>query len=130
MTFAHAKPVNRFSEHTTERTLILLCQIVTYFADIKLKFNVKGTFLEYNRLVQNRSKVWIDYIRVHKGDIVQFKTNLRLNENMYHLLMCKKGCKNVYNIILNSNQPAVIDKELGIIPMKFGKSLLISKQYK
>lgn len=96
------------------------------FDDIKLKFHVKGNFLEYNRLVQNIPKVWIEYIKVQKDDLSQLKTNLRLNENMYHLLMYKKGCKNIYNNLLNSNNSAVIknlrwEEDLGDIPTEVWK---------
>ena len=61
------------------------------FEQLKAKYNIRGTFLDYQHVLNNISQVWNDQININNVFIVEFKQNVVCNIYFQYLIKSKKG---------------------------------------
>ena len=61
------------------------------FEDLKHKYNIKGTFLDYTRLLRNIPKSWKEIISVEPDKCAKLKYNVQANCYVKFILKTKEG---------------------------------------
>ena len=69
------------------------------FNHFKFKFNILGTFLDYNRILASIPQEWKTIINNEKQHIAE--CTVYIPSPLKFLLQQKKGCKRVYNVLSN-----------------------------
>ena len=78
--------------------------------ELKEIYRIRGTFLDYFRLMNNIPNAWRETIRENAINIELYKTNIHVNKRIYTLLKDKKGCSNFQTIISSTQEPISIVK--------------------
>lgn len=72
-----------------------------------LIYGIRGTFLDFQRVVTNLPNIWKDEIRNSALDFRKYKFNLHLNPYLKLLIKDKKGSRTFYDIITATNSGTV-----------------------
>ena len=81
------------------------------FEQLKAKYNIRGTFLDYQHVLNNISQVWKDQINMNRVFIVETKQNVVCNIYLQHLIKSKKGSRIFYDFLLE--QTSTFHKQNG-----------------
>ena len=65
---------------------------------LKETYNIKGTYLDYNRLLSNIPKMWKDIINVESDKCAKIKNDVQLNCYVKFILKTKKDAE-TYTIL-------------------------------
>ena len=67
------------------------------FESLKLNYNINGTFLDYNRVINNIPTRWRDCINENKdkASLIRHQTNCNISF-IYHLLLNKKKVEETF----------------------------------
>ena len=74
------------------------------FEQLKAKYNIRGTFLDYQHVLNNISQVWKDQINMNRVFIVETKQNVVCNIYLQYLIKSKKGSRIFYDILVGVNE--------------------------
>ena len=74
------------------------------FEHLKAKYNIRGTFLDYQHVLNNISQVWKDQINMNRVFIVETKQNVVCNIYLQYLIKSKKGSRIFYDILVGVNE--------------------------
>ena len=88
------------------------------FEQLKAKYNIRGTFLDYQHVLNNISQVWKDQINMNRVFIVETKQNVVCNIYIQYLIKSKKGSRIFYDILVGVNEYIPLAKwqtEMGAI---------------
>ena len=78
--------------------------IIYSFEQLKAKYNVRGTFLDYQHVLNNISQVWKDQINMNRVFIVETKQNVVCKIYLQYLIKSKKGRRIFYDILVEVNE--------------------------
>ena len=67
------------------------------FEQLREQYNIKGTFLDYQRLVRKIPNTWIDTINTSNVECNLLKYNVQRNCYLGLILKDKKGSRNIYD---------------------------------
>ena len=70
------------------------------FEQLREQYNIKGTFLDYQRLVRKIPNTWIDTINTSNVECNLLKYNVQRNCYLGLILKDKKGSRNIYDILV------------------------------
>ena len=85
--------------------------LIYAFEDLKHKYNIKGTFLDYTRLLRNIPKSWKEIISVEPDKCAKLKYNVQANCYVKFILKNKRGCRDIYDTLIPVDET--------IIPVKW-----------
>ena len=68
------------------------------FEDIKNRYNLRGTFLDFQSLLRKISNEWRTILEDNKVTCILNKYNVRCSIYMQQILADKKGCRRFYDI--------------------------------
>ena len=74
------------------------------FEQLKAKYNIRGTFLDYQHVLNNISQVWKDQINMNCVLIVENKQNVVCNIYLQYLIKSKKGSRIFYDSLVGVNE--------------------------
>ena len=74
------------------------------FEQLKANYNIRGTFLDYQHVLNNISQVWKDQINMNRVFIVETKQNVVCNIYLQYLIKSKKGSRIFYDILVGVNE--------------------------
>ena len=74
------------------------------FEQLKANYNIRGTFLDYQHVLNNISQVWKDQINMNRVFIVETKQNVVCNIYLQYLIKSKKGSRIFYDILVRVNE--------------------------
>ena len=74
------------------------------FEQLKAKYNIRSTFLDYQHVLNNISQVWKDQINMNRVFIVETKQNVVCNIYLQYLIKSKKGSRIFYDILVGVNE--------------------------
>ena len=100
------------------------------FEDLKSKFNINGTFLEYQRVIKAIPGDWKTAIKNTEGDKINIvKYEVKRSTYVSTLMKSKKGCRDFYETLVGPQQLYTVNKwtnEFGNVEsdLKFSYSLL------
>ena len=100
------------------------------FEDLKSKFNINGTFLEYQRVIKAIPGDWKTAIKNTEGEKINtLKYEVKRSTYVSILMKSKKGCRDFYEILVGPQQLHTVNKwtnEFGEVEpdFKFSYSLL------
>ena len=107
------------------------------FQTLQERFGIHGTFLNYLQLINRIPRAWKNIVNENRMKIASFKHNVPVNCYVFYLLRNKKGCRDIYDIILPLNEiivPVKWQDEIGEIPNheweKINKNLHYIKEIK
>ena len=70
------------------------------FEQLKQIYNLKGTFLDYQRLINKLPKTWLDIINENNEKCKFSKFNVQINCYIKLIMKDKKGSRSIYDKIL------------------------------
>ena len=73
------------------------------FEQLKAKYNIRGTFLDYQHALNNISQVW-KYQNMNRVFIVETKQNVVCNIYLQYLIKSKKRSRIFYDILVGVNE--------------------------
>ena len=74
------------------------------FEQLKAKYNIRSTFLDYQQVLNNISQVWKDQINMNRVFIVETKQNVVCNIYLQYLIKSTKGSRIFYDILVGVNE--------------------------
>lgn len=77
------------------------------FTEFKQKFNVRGTILDYNRVIYNIPQVWKDKMNTSEQYLAQY--NMTIGMSLKCILKQKKGCRNIYKVFISNIERTDLD---------------------
>lgn len=80
------------------------------FVDLKNKYNLRGTFLDYHSLLRKIPNEWKDIINNNKVVSILNRYNVNCNIYVQQLIKEKKGCRQFYDTLTEVNKLAVSNK--------------------
>lgn len=88
------------------------------FDELKLKYNIRGTFLDLFALTNTIPNEWKTKINENKDQIINFKYDVQCNDYVKILIKDKKGSRTIYDLLAKTKEMTVSNKwanELGNI---------------
>ena len=83
---------------------------ISDFRVLKETYNIKGTYLDYNRLLSKIPKTWKDIINVESDKCTKMKNDVQINCYIKFILKNKKGCRDIYDTLLPVNETNIPTK--------------------
>lgn len=77
------------------------------FVDLKNRYNIKGTYLDYARLVRNIPKSWKEIISVEPDKCAKFKYNVQANCYVKFILKSIRGCRDIYDTLIPVDEASI-----------------------
>ena len=74
------------------------------FEELKVKYDIKGTFLDYHSLINNTPQSWKTQINENRIFILENKHNVTCNIYIRELIKTKKGSRIFYDIFVGVNE--------------------------
>jgi hypothetical protein len=71
------------------------------FNELKDVYKIRGTYLDYQRLLTNIPNKWKIIIQNSHSNFKIIKRNIHLNTNLRYLIKEKKGCRKFYEVLLD-----------------------------
>ena len=91
-----------------------------HFEDLKHDYNIQGTFLDYTSVLRRIPAIWKTKINQNHQVCQSSKHNVAKNGYIQTLCSDKKGCRKLYNILIENNIPTTPPPKwmntIGIIP--------------
>ena len=77
------------------------------FEDFKQKWHIKGTILDFNRVLQNIPTTWLEKLRAN-NESINLYDNI-LNMNLRCILKQTKGCRNIYDLLSSNSETSNLE---------------------
>ena len=74
------------------------------FEQLKEIYNLKGTFLDYQRLIKKIPRAWKEKINEHTTKCKDIKYNVQINCYIKFILKDKKGSRAIYDKLVSVTQ--------------------------
>lgn len=74
------------------------------FEQLKEKYNIRGTFLDYQHVLNSIPQIWKDQINMNRALIVEFRQNVVCNIYLQYLIKSRKGSRIFYDILVGVNK--------------------------
>ena len=70
------------------------------FEELQRTYSLKGTFLDYQRLIRKIPKTWLETINDHNDKCKILKYNVQINLYLKLILKDKRGCRAIYDKLI------------------------------
>ena len=77
------------------------------FVEFKPKYNIKGTYLDYTRLLRNIPKPLKEIINVKPDKCAKFKNNVQINCFAKFILKKRRGCRDIYDTLIPVDETTI-----------------------
>ena len=111
--------------------------LIYEFQELKQRYYIPGTYLDYIRLINKIPRRWRDLINEDSRKNSSLRYNVQVNCYVFYLLRKRRGCRDIYDKIVPVNEIIIPNKwitEIGDISVdewkKFNKNLNYIKEVK
>ena len=111
--------------------------LIYEFQELKQRYDIPGTYLNYIRLINKIPRGWRDMINEDSRKNASLRYNVQVNCYVFYLLRKRRGCRDIYDKIVPVNEIIIPNKwitEIGDISVdewkKFNKNLNYIKEVK